>query len=204
MNFLKEKTGLILTFIPAILLIIVFILSNIGIFPDKLTSQIFQISSIIIALLIPFISTTNTERKELRKLKKANQEIFNILTELSKICIERGDERVDERDVKIFHLSRKFKSYFEYLVNLNITFTEQYRKGLATTILIGDGLKIFLNVDEGNGRVWYANVSMSRYKTEIRDKNILKSDSYVILEKMKKEQNLKWNKEIEQYFLNSD
>ena len=60
-----EKKATIMTFIPAILLILLFLLSKIGIITDEFITSLIQLISIIIALLIPFITKESEERKEL-------------------------------------------------------------------------------------------------------------------------------------------
>lgn len=188
-----EKKATIMAFIPAILLILLFLLSKIGIITDEFTTSLIQLISIIIALLIPFITKESEERKESEKLKKIHQYVFNVLTELCKLCIERGDKKIRQTDLEIFHLSRKLKKYSNSLSDLNISYTEKL-------IIIGSGLEILLNIDEKEGIVWNVDIDLIRYSKEIKAKRILRFDIYQILEDIRKKHNLRWDNDIQDYF----
>lgn len=192
-KFVMEKKATITAFIPAFLLILLFILSKIGIITDEFTTSLIQLISIIIALLIPFITKGSEERKESEKLKKIHQNIFNVLTELCKLCIERGDKKIRQKDLEIFHLSRKLKKYSNSLSDLNISYTEKL-------IIIGNGLEILLNMDEKEGIVWNVDMYLIRYSKEIKAKRLLRFHIYQILEDIRKKHNLRWDKDIQDYF----
>lgn len=192
-KFVMEKKAIIIAFIPAILLILLFILSKIGIITDEFTTSLIQLISIIIALLIPFITKESEERKESKKLKKIHQYIFNMLTELCKLCIEHGDKKIRQKDLEIFHLSRKLKKYSFYLSDLNISYTEKL-------IIIGNDLKILLNMYEKEGIVWNVNIFLIKHSKEIKANRLLRFHIYQILEDIRKKHNLRWDKDIQDYF----
>ena len=75
--------------------------------------------------MIPFITKENEQRKELEKLKKIHQDIFNTLSELCIHCVERDDNEIRQKDLEVFHLSRKLKKFSSYLSDLNISYTEK-------------------------------------------------------------------------------
>ncbi|KKL88175.1 hypothetical protein LCGC14_1927320, partial [marine sediment metagenome] len=122
-NFLKNRKITIIAYSPAILLIILFILTKFEIISDGFLPDLIQISAIIIALLVPSVSKEREATKEKKKLNKIYQESFNNLGELCMLCIERK-QQITEYDVAIFQLSRKIKKYSDELLNLSITYNE--------------------------------------------------------------------------------
>ncbi len=77
------------------------------------------------------------------------------------------------------------------MLKLNITYSGE-------TIVIENSLRIILNVDNNEGRVWGATLVITGVNEYEKEKK--KFETYNILEKIRKDNNLKWNKEILLYF----
>jgi len=104
--------------------------------------------------------------------------------------------------VPIFQLSRKIKNYSKELLNLNITCNEARmspKYSQSETIVIGNNLRIWLNVSNAEGRVWGATLEITGVNEY--DKVKKKSETYKILEKIRKNNDLEWEKENLNYFL---
>jgi len=199
-NFLKNRKITIIAYSPAILLIILFILTKFEIISDGFLPDLIQISAIIIALLVPSVSKEREATKEKKKLNKIYQESFNNLGELCMLCIERK-QQITEYDVAIFQLSRKIKKYSDELLNLSITYNEGASNSIVSkseSIVIENIIIIWLNVDNSHGRVWGAALEIT--EDHKYDKEKKKAKTYETLEKIRKENDFEWKTEILEYF----
>jgi len=204
---LNNRKVTLMGFIPAVILIIFFLLKYVfNVITIEYIDILIQILAIVTAVFIPFIAKESEKNNEKNKLKEIYQECFDYLGKLSVICIERVDDkhkRILDRDKKIFALVINLSSYQKELLKLNIIFSKRSRNNTYwTNLLIENKLNISANVDDGNARVWYANIYLNGKHNEYPDKLKLKTEVYPILEKLSKKNKLKWNNDTLKYFNN--
>ena len=198
--FLKNRKITIIAYTPAILLIILFILTKFEIISDGFLNDLVQISAIIIAILVPSVSKEREISTEKKKLNKIYQESFDNIGELCMLCIERKHQ-ITEYDVAIFQLSRKIKKNSIEILDLNISYNEGASSSIhskSESLVIENTIKIWLNVDNSHGQVWGADLEIT--EDHKYDKEKKKARTYEILEKIRKENNLEWNMETSKYF----
>lgn len=155
---------------------------------------------IIDKILIP-------KRKDIAKkesLKKNKQKLFNLLTKLSMLCIERRiekDNRKINRDTKIYTLISRLFKFGDALDAMNIVFNkEKKRSTFFQTIVIEEKLHLDANVDPSNSRVWYATIYLTGKHNEHPTRNELIDRVYPILDSLRGKNKLKWDKETENFF----
>lgn len=149
-------------------------------------------------------------RKDILKketLKKKKQKFFNILVELSKLCVERRvlkHSREDEKDRRIYVLLKNLDKNIEAVKDIIII--NKNRKGTTyfQTMVIKDKLHIDANIDPENSLVWYATIYLSGKANENPTKSELINEIYPILDSIKEENKLKWVKEYENFFTITD
>ncbi len=200
MDYLKNRKITIIAYTPAILLIILFILTKLEIISDGFLNDLIQISAIIVTILVPSVSKERETTKEKKRLKKIYQESFDKIGKLCMLCIERKYQ-ITEDDVAIFQLSRKIKKHSNELLDLSITYNDGVSNSINSKsegIVIENTIIIWLKVDNSHGRVWGANLKIT--EDHKYDKEKKKSRTYDILEKIGKENNLEWKTEVLIYF----
>ncbi len=183
---ITNKKILFISFIPTIILILLFIVRFLLNLEAEFLELLIPIFSILTTLFIPFITNEIEKNKEKQKLKKIYQECFNNLGSLCSLCIERIGQLLSN-DIKIFQLSVKLKRYQMELLKFNITYN---LAGKSETIVIGDKLRIWLNVDKAEGRVWGATISLIIDDYLIQDKEEVKSELYLILGELRRKNDL--------------
>ncbi len=199
-KYVKNRKITLITYTPAISLIILFILTKFGIIGDGFLNDLVQIFAIIIALLVPSVSKEREETKEKKKLNLIYQKSFDNLGKLCILCLERKAQ-ITEDDVKIFQLSRKIKKYSNELLDLSISYNDGTSNSIhskSESIVIENTIIIGLNVDSSHGRVWGTNLRIA--EDHKYDKEKKKSKVYEILKKIGKVNNLDWKTETSKYF----
>lgn len=201
--YLKNKKVFLMSFIPSVILIILLIFKYSYPILSEFLELLIPIVAIITTLFIPFITNEiEKNRKEIERYRKElerkekYQEIYNDLAELCSICIERTSQQ-KETDVRIFYLSKRIKRFSKELLELNIFYIVD---GKSETLVFGDDIKIWLNVDNAEGRVWGARISLAKNDRRYDNKNKLQSEVYSTLEKLRIFNKLEWNEKTLDYF----
>lgn len=197
MNFTRKNLIDVVSIVIYSIIIILF-----AIFVEEV--YILTIGAISIFIIDKILLPKRNEliKKESVKIKK--QKIFKLLTELSKLCIERRKEKDPqeiERDTKIYSIINRIWKFEQTLTEMNIAFEKTKRNSTYYhTIVIEDKLHIDANVDPANSRVWYATIYLTGKHKENPSEDKLISEIYPILEDIRKKNNNRWDKELKNYF----
>ena len=164
------------------------------------------IVAIALIYMDKFILPRRKEVVNKETMKKTNQRIFDILTELSIICIERVADknmRRDERDRNIFALFSKLTPIQNDLIRLGIVVNASPKKStIWMSYLIEDVLIIIANVDNPNHLVWFASIYLNGKHNAHPNQEQLISEVYPVLEKFRKKNKMNWSRKIHQFFIN--